>query len=257
MSLVRLGIEDPVYHAAIGPSTFGADNWGKINHFDQVLDGEPIGRGVAFEKGEIYRSFKMVFNKGRSWTDTPFFKGAARRIARGERLWNCTTPEELRERLERDIGALHRSMRTHGFLSQAQIARRAADDPAQDADIAAFARPDYPSRIRDNHEIKLGVNEAGDLLFLDGRHRFAVARLLRLSGIPCRIVFRHRDWVDQRRILAEAATASAGDATPLYAPEHPDLTGLRLSAPALLQAARQLNAEGWSAPPVRMLRTAA
>ena len=89
-------------------------------------------------------------------------------------------------------------------MNQTRIARRAADDPAQDADIAAFVRPDDRSRVRGTHESTRGMNEAGDLLFLDGRHRCAVACRLRLSAVPCRIVFRHHDRVDQRRMLPTA-----------------------------------------------------
>lgn len=253
MKLIHIDPDHPVYLSRLGPSVFGKDNWGKVNSFDKVLERGPIGRGTPFETGRVYRSLEMVFVQGRGWEETPLYRNAAAKIRAGRVMWKCTSPDALLQRLERDIGTLYRSMQEHGFLRQEQISRRLKEtgDPL----FAPFAREGYHARIRKNHEIKLALNEAGDVLFLDGRHRFGIARLLRLPAVPCRVVFRHRDWMRRRTLLEEAAAASSGSG-PVHAAIHPDLAHLRLSERELSRVVTEFEARGWNVPEFRRLRVA-
>lgn len=225
MSLIHLPDPADLRLSTVSARVFGQDNWGKVGGADLVLEGPDTGAGARFADGDIARSFRSVFVEGAAWRDTPFFANAARRIAEGTPLWRCTTPEALERRLETDIRALFASMKAYGFLSQQQIAGRLA--ATGDSLLAGFAGEGYHAALRPGHNLKVGINEDGVLLFLDGRHRLAVALALGLTDIPARVVFRHARWHALRQSLAarHQPGAEVGFA-------HPDLAHLRLAPDA-------------------------
>lgn len=50
-------------------------------------------------------------------------------------------------------------------------------------------------RVSKRHEIQVGVSEEGELIFLDGRHRLAIAKLIGVKSIPVALVFCHTNMV--------------------------------------------------------------
>ncbi|HEX5687241.1 MAG TPA: hypothetical protein VFY73_24765 [Ideonella sp.] len=199
----------PIYQSPVRAPDFGRQRWGQVNTFEQVVARPPMGTGPRFEESTVYRSFRAVFMRGEPWEATVWFKRNLKLIESGEVLWNCRTREEWLNRLENDVRALYESIRTHGFLEQASIAERALSDSSE---LGRFVREGYPSGVSSDHEIKLGINEDGKLLFLDGRHRLAVAKLLRVERIPVRVVFVHRAFLERHPEWA-AADRQPGGAT--------------------------------------------
>ena len=193
-----------VFESPLSPAAFGTDNWGKVNRFHQLAPDAPMGEGTRFEEGMVYEAFRAVFVDGQPWEATRWFKYNLGLIRKGRVLWECSNAEELLARLNREVRALYASMARHGFLRQEEIAARADREPEV---FARFAGEDYHSSLSPTHEIKLGVNEHGRLLFLDGRHRLAIAKLLGIARIPVRVVFVHPEYV--RRHRPEAATDPA------------------------------------------------
>jgi hypothetical protein len=185
-----------VFESPLSPSAFGTDNWGKVNRFHQLAPDAPIGEGPRFEQGAVYEAFHAVFVEGQPWEATRWFKYNLSLIRKGRVLWHCRTGEELLKRLNHEVRALYASIARHGFLRQEQIAERAQREPDV---FARFAGDDYHSSLSPSHEIKVGVNENGRLLFLDGRHRLAIAKLLGIVRIPVRVVFVHPAYVRQHR----------------------------------------------------------
>lgn len=226
------------------PQVFGRDNWGKVNRFDLVYAGPPIVLGPSFAETPIARSFRMVFAEGQDWEATPFFAAAMRNIDAGLPRWGCATRATLLHRLDTDIRALHASMREHGFLTQQAISARLKT--GGDAGLARFARG-YPAGLKPAHNIKIGLNETGQVLFLDGRHRLAIALVLGLTPVPVRVVFRHADWHQLRQVVAAAARPGAA---PMVA-DHPDLAHLPVPAAALPGLRETLAARGLACPAFR------
>lgn len=177
-----------VFESPLGPTAFGTDNWGKVNQFHQLTSDKPIGEGPRFEQGMVYQAFHAVFVAGQPWESTDWFKYNLGLIRKGRVLWHCRSAEELLKRLNEDVRTLYASIARHGFLRQEQIAARAQREPEV---FARFAQDAYHSHLSPSHEIKLGINEHGRLLFLDGRHRLAIAKLLGIARIPVRVVFVH------------------------------------------------------------------
>ncbi|NGM67800.1 hypothetical protein G6M89_02040 [Natronolimnobius sp. AArcel1] len=51
-------------------------------------------------------------------------------------------------------------------------------------------------RFEPYDEVVVDIGRDGELLFVDGRHRLAIARCLNIDRIPVRIAARHREWVE-------------------------------------------------------------
>jgi len=200
-ALFHIHSRTDVYESPLSPSAFGTDNWGKVNRFHQLAPDAPLGEGTRFEEGMVHEAFHAVFVAGQPWESTRWFKYNLGLIRKGRVLWECRSAEELLARLNREVRALYASMARHGFLRQEEIAERAGREPEV---FSRFAGDDYHSSLSPTHEIKLGVSENGRLLFLDGRHRMAIAKLLGIARIPVRVVFVHPEYVRRHRPEAAA-----------------------------------------------------
>lgn len=250
--MIFISSDHPVFMPKISAGRFGSDNWGKVSGVDHVLEGPPIGCAEPFKEAPLFRSFRMVFVEGRPWTETEFYRSGAERIAAGKVLWKCASPEEFLHRLETDIRRLHASMKRHGFLKQRDIVRLARADGEAESLVKPFLREDYSSSVKPTHEIKLGINESGQLLFLDGRHRLSIAMILGIPEIPVRIVFRHAQWAALRENVAQHAIPqdSTGEA---FVAMHPDLRAWRLSARDVIALGAAFKACGVPQPAYRFV----
>lgn len=258
MTLTSISSDHPVFMPSISAARFGTDNWGKVKGVDHVLEGPPIGHAEPFRETTLFQSFRMVFEEGRPWTETEFYRSGAERIAAGKVLWKCTSPEEFLHRLETDIRRLHASMKRHGFLKQRDIARLARSEGEGEAQslVGPFLREGYSSSVKPTHEIKLGINEAGQFLFLDGRHRLSIALILGIAEIPVRIVFRHAQWAALRERVAQHALLqdSTGEA---FVSMHPDLREWRLSGRDVIALGAAFQASGVPQPAYRFVSATA
>lgn len=244
MSIIYIDPLNGIFTPGQAKKRLGIKKWSKINDFDQILEGPPLGRGYPFRETEVCKAFHEVFVDGRAWPDTDFFQRAAGKIRSGQILWRCNSPEELLHRLETDIRSLFDSMKANGYLRQREIrkivkgkAGQPADDAPSQAPLERFAQDSYPSSIRKQHEIKIGLNEAGEVLFLDGRHRLSIAMVLGMRCIPVQVVFRHRIWHDFREHVRREKTQEAGVGLVVT---HPDLPERMVSAGQMAELGKAL-----------------
>lgn len=236
--------------STVRTSVFGQDNWGKINDFDEVLDGEPVGRGEPFEDSALFTSFRQVFIDGDSWEATPFFRNLMRLMDKRGMIYRCTSREALLERLEQDVGQIWRSMQRHGYRSQADILDALWRKTPAAEDFRPFQDGRYHSSVTTNHELKVGLNEDGELLFLDARHRFAIARLLKVPEVPAHVVFRHHLWLARKeRLLAAGSDTPQGPDDRVI--DHPDLPPRFVTPDRLQGLEAEFRRAGWPLPPLR------
>jgi len=139
-----------------------------------VLDGEWDRRSVRFEEYIPYVSLRRHFGQGVDWAETEYYRAIVACITDGAPLWGCETESEFRKRCE-DLDRLYDRIDSEGYR------------PASD--------------LRDGKlqydEIAVNVGRDGRLLFNDGKHRLAIARLLDVDAVPVRVIVRHQDWVAQ------------------------------------------------------------
>ena len=80
-------------------------------------------------------------------------------------------------------------------------------------------------------EVTVSIGRFGDLLFSDGAHRLAIAKLLGIPNIPVKITVRHPEWIKFRdELLLYARDGGVTKDGTLYQPiTHPDLSDLPAS----------------------------
>jgi 2-polyprenyl-3-methyl-5-hydroxy-6-metoxy-1,4-benzoquinol methylase len=182
----------------------------KYEYRGRVVGGDWDQRRVRFtEYGVgVYRGLEARFIRGLPWEETAFYQRVLSLMADGCYLWDCRNKADFDERCRR-LDALFMDMKTHGYRSQQDIARLEKD------------------LLKAEDEITVRVGRGGALLFEDGQHRLAMAKLLNIEQIPIKITARHSDWVRFKRELMDFAKDQAILGGALYQPAtHPDLSDI-------------------------------
>lgn len=179
-----------------------------------VVDGDWDLAVLPFEELELVQAFRQHFQEGVPWDELPWVRTMRDTLRAGRRIdelpgswqyWAVRDEADLDRRLAR-YGDLFRAIATEGY--QCQSTRLIGEAPLQ-------ARLD---------EVSVRVARDGRLLFQDGRHRLAIAKILGLHEIPVTITARHAQWVRTRERLAFAASRQGGR---VYHPLcHPDLVDI-------------------------------
>lgn len=165
---------------------------------DEVLDGDwDVPRSQRFDETDIYKALEGHLLRGESWESTTFFRRVTRALKRGETKFGCSTVEELRARKDL-IEDLYEQIRAGGYRTQEEL---------------GTGRP--------GDEIRVAIDRHGRFLFLDGRHRLAIARLLGIPQVPVRVTMRHARWEAFREEIWEYARKREGRVYQQL--DHPDL----------------------------------
>lgn len=128
---------------------------------------------------EKHESFKAHFSDGKPWEETRLYADALEAISDGEyTLRMATSREEVLQRCH-EIDALYNKLETEGYKTQAELGT-------------------YQSTLHQlGNEIQVDVGRDGTLLFVEGRHRLSLAKILDVDEVPVVVVCRHREWVDR------------------------------------------------------------
>lgn len=197
----------------------------KFKHAGTVRGGDWDELETRFRETELYRSFEAHFERGVDWEETRFFRRSLDLLADGVELWGCTDRREFERRCEA-VDALYERIGDEGYRSQRELCRDGVEDPLENPDDSPIVR-----LVHD--ELTVCVGRDGDLLFLDGRNRLAIAKLLDLDSVPVWILVRHDRWQAFREELAR--TPRLREELPPRLRDHPDLRGIldgRGSVPA-------------------------
>jgi len=140
----------------------------------------------TFLELEPYRGLKQRFIEGRAWEDTEYYAFGQYRVRRDierGKVEEGDAETELASRLE-ELEALYKSISEDGYLDQPKLNESGLSKQISD-------------------EIRVGIRRDGRYLFVDGRHRLAIARLLGIEKVPVLIVARHPEWDEFRATLPE------------------------------------------------------
>lgn len=134
----------------------------------------------AFECDVVYNSLKDRIVHGCSWIDTPLYDKAIDGINEGNYWHGCKTEEQVMERFN-SIDRLVHQIKSNGYQSQFEL----IEDGKINRDyIGCFL-----------HEVNVDIGRDGQILFVDGRHRLSIAKLLGLDHIPAFPIVRHEKWI--------------------------------------------------------------
>jgi hypothetical protein len=170
----------------------------------RVVPGDWDRLEKRFEDLDIYVALKQVCVEGRDWSDTVFYQRSLRRLHEGEVLWGCKDEHDLDQRCK-SVEALFDSIACSGYKCQ--------------RDLALLGHSVDPLKRED--EVAVSVGRHGDLMFCNGAHRLAIAKLLGIERIPVRIAVRHPQWM--RSVAEPRPCAENESAESRRSVDHPDL----------------------------------
>ncbi|OGZ19993.1 MAG: hypothetical protein A2654_02135 [Candidatus Nealsonbacteria bacterium RIFCSPHIGHO2_01_FULL_43_31] len=181
----------------------------KWQNYGKILEGNWDQPGPRFEELDSYQASKQRFLEGKKWEETKFYQRILGYISSGEINRGCSNKEELDERFKK-IDLLYDQIKENGYKSKKELY----------SPQGWLEELEQPLAILD--DVSVAVGREGQFLFIDGRHRLSIAKLLNLPEIPIRIITRHRKWMDFRKeLIAFSKNYQGGE---LYQPlTHPDL----------------------------------
>ena len=96
----------------------------------------------------------------------------------------CASESDLQRQFEH-LNRLYERLAEDGFHTQRELCRRGRIEPKNILD-----------QLKD--EITVDVGRDGQLLFVDGRHRLSIAKLLDVDAVPVVVYARHERWMEER-----------------------------------------------------------
>lgn len=211
-------IEDGGYpNQTRNESTFSAP---KFKQAGRVVGGDWDDRNWRFEETDVYRGFEARFERGVPWCETAFYRRSLAYIEDGIELWGCTSEHDFQKRCA-FVESLYDSIASHGYRSQSELAAAPSGAVGDDSPAAAPSGDDSRGVETVTDEITVCVGRDGELLFMDGRNRLSIAKILDLDRVPVWIMVRHGDWQRLRDRVAE--DPSRWYELPDAVRDHPDL----------------------------------
>lgn len=130
------------------------------------------------------------------YNDLPFHRAMTKHIEKGLDWRDIKEVQKAREggikwpgkpyKVDRDIEKTEKlleSIKEHGYQTQEQI-----------HDIS-YEEAEKNWRLKALNEICVDLDRDGNPLFVDGRHRLSIAKILGLEEIPVRVITRHRNYL--------------------------------------------------------------
>ena len=150
-------------------------------HLEGVFTAESIEQTI------VYQSFDRHFNKDKPWEETELVKILTSTINNGTEVWNgLESEEEILQRC-RDFDDLAMALNSGGYKTQYELRSEGK---------TKSNRIGYLGLMTD--EITVDIGRDGSLLFVDGRHRMCLAKVLDLELVPVVVLVRHKRWMEKR-----------------------------------------------------------
>jgi hypothetical protein len=145
----------------------------------KTVNGDWDQSDKRFDSLSVYKAFDEVCRqKTKTWQETDYYKTMLASIEGGREYHRCTNAEEFDQRCA-ELTAIYESIAASGYKSQEELG----------------GNPET--------EVAVAIGSAGQILFADGAHRLAMAKLLGISEIPVVVSVRHPKWAAFKAQLVE------------------------------------------------------
>lgn len=142
---------------------------------------------AGVEELRCLKAFRQRFVEKKSWEESDYYNKFCESMQKmGRARGNTRSWEEFKSRYLLSWERLYEQIEEGGYRSQASLGGRA------------------------ENEIRVAVTREGEILFVDGRHRFAMAVILGLEKIPVLVKVWHEDYVRRLRMEYRGNKVSAG-----------------------------------------------
>jgi len=153
---------------------YGSKYFNIYNSTGKVIGGDwDLKNRKKFSEQNIYRGLYEHFVEHKKWEDTVYFKHNLKIIEGGVVLWHCHNKEDLLKRCER-LDELYSDIKDNGFYIESQKGKN--------------------NLTKKYDFVTVNISRTGEILFNDGGHRLAIAKILKIEKIPVKVLVRHKIW---------------------------------------------------------------
>ncbi len=181
---------------------WGPDSYRKFEDRGKILGGSWDSNVEEFESLDVYRGLREHFVEGKPWSQTDYYQRVLGQVLGGHHKRGMTTRTDVDARCA-ELDRLYRQINDDGYKSLDEVR----------------ARPTTSTGYEDEVSVRIGRD--GDLLFEDGRHRLAIAKILGVERIPVKVTVRHSEWFDFVCEVRDYARSHEGKIYNIIS--HPDL----------------------------------
>lgn len=181
------------------------------NSLGQVVDGEwdSAHNLESIEREWIVEGLMERFHGGKPWRDTRYIEKPRREyFSNGESRWGCETVDEFVDKRCSYVERIYEDIKNNGY--------KPASSRGSDDNDTYDGKPAFRQRL----EPLVLIGRDGDVIWGDGFHRYAFARLLDIDEIPVQVAVRHRRWQELRDEIHDDGPSEFGGER---VRDHPDL----------------------------------
>ncbi len=159
----------------------------KRDNYSRIISGNWDRSIKTFEELSVYKAFIKRFKEGKKWEETQFYNRVLNEVISSKEKWGCNNKQALDARF-RGLDLLYKEIKKNGYKSQKEIY----------SSKRLFEK--LEKHVIDN-EVAIAIGRGGQILFVDGRHRLSIAKMLNIPKIPVMIATRHKKWIDFKKEL--------------------------------------------------------
>jgi len=157
------------------------------------------------------------YENGREWEDIEFIQHVIEQTKRGRVIWRgCASEKDVWDACAR-VDHLYECIQNQGYRTKRELVQQDGLSPDKYVDGDRFNCYD---------EVVVDIGRDGKFLFVDGRHRLTIAKILDLDEIPVRISARHKQWQQVREQAANADVNEKSLESITRHRNHPDLKNM-------------------------------
>lgn len=180
----------------------------KWRNSTRILDGDWDLTKKPFEELISYQTTREIFEKGKRWDETKLYYYLPDKVSNGKEKWRFKN-EKARDSWLAITEQLYKGIKKFGYKNQSEL--------------YSFKKRLVPKKwtpIID--EITVAIDRDGQFLFINGKHRLSVAKVLKIPEIPVVVLIRHKKWLEFRKKLLKFSKKSPQNKLE-FDFNHPDL----------------------------------
>ena len=156
----------------------------------------------------IYQAIRKRFLEGKNWEETDIYNLIPSKQPKGAEKWTFKN-EEVRDKYLIKTDFLFNEIKKVGYRLQKELYTLKE----------RFTKLDWKPIF---DEVVVAIDRNGNFLFINGKHRIAIAKVLDIPKIPIIFLIRHYKWMEFRKILIRFTKKCHGGKL-RYPLTHPDL----------------------------------
>ena len=120
------------------------------------------------------------FKHNKMWEETEFYQNQLEIIQQGGVAWRGVQTKQDLVSLTEYYDEVYYNIRENGYMTKKELIQKGIENKT--------------SPWSEYKEIAVDISRSGEFLFVDGRHRLAIAKSLGIERLPVRVVARHSQW---------------------------------------------------------------